>query len=373
MSDRDIDTVLDACLALIEERGLSLEESLDRYPEHRSELEALLPVALRFRAARSLSAPATLQARIDAQLAAVRAADKPAALPLPLTFWTTFIFRVRNRTLGRRASLIPTLVTLILVAVVSMAGLVAGADAAGPGDLLFGLDIAIENARLSITSEDEEEAKLRLRFATERLDELKIEIEGEGNPEDIQAALAKLEEALAAIEPLLDGLTPEQRAELEAAIAILWASSQELAEFEFELDVEDGVGELEIEFGDGDDLDDDDQDNGDLDDDDDDEDECDSSGTGSGDCLDDDDDDGDECDSSGTGSGDCPDDDDDDEDECDSSGPGNGDCPDDDDDDEEECDSSGPGSGDDCDDDDDEDDDEDDEDDDEDDDEEDDD
>lgn len=226
--------------------------------------------------------------------------------------------------------MIPALITFLVVTVLSMSGLVASADAAGPGDLLFGLDTAIEDVRLSFTNDEEKEAELQIEFATERLEELKIEIEGEANPQDI-------EQALAAIQALLDELPPEQQAALEEALAILLALAPNFDEFEIEFEVEDGKGELELELKSEDDLDDDDLDDDDLDDDDDDD--CDSSGSGSGECSDDDDlddDDDDDCDSSDSGSGDCADDDGDDEDECDSSGSGSGDCPEDDDDDEDD-------------------------------------
>ena len=51
--------------------------------------------------------------------------------------------------------MIPALVTFLIVTVLSMSGLVASADAAGPGDFLFGLDTAIEDVRLSFTNDEE--------------------------------------------------------------------------------------------------------------------------------------------------------------------------------------------------------------------------
>ncbi|MFQ5942702.1 MAG: DUF5667 domain-containing protein [Anaerolineales bacterium] len=223
--------------------------------------------------------------------------------------------------------MIPALVTFLVVAILSLGGLVAGADAAGPGDLLFGLDTTIENVRLSLTNDEEKEAELHVEFATERLEELKIEIEAEGNGHHIDEALLEFEEALAAIEALLGELTPEQRAELDAAIALLRASSQELTEFEFEFELENGVGQVELELEsdhedladgdqDDDDLDDDELDDDDLDDNDlDEDDECDLEGSSdsSSDADDDDDDDDDDHDHVDD---ECKDDDDpDDEDE----------------------------------------------------------
>ena len=228
--------------------------------------------------------------------------------------------------------MIPALISFLVVAVLSMSGLVASADAAGPGDFLFGLDTAIEDVRLSLTRDEGKKAELRLEFATERLGELKIEIEGEGDGRFIAQAITAFEEALAAIEGLLDELSLEQRAAFEQALAQLMASGQDLIEFEFELEIEDGKGELKIEIeieGDEADQDDHDLDDDDLDDDDLDDDDLDDEHLEDHDLDDDDLDDDEDCDSSGPGSGDCEDDDGDEED-CDSSGPGSGDCEDDD-------------------------------------------
>ena len=331
---QDIHSALDSCLLLINEQGLSLDDCLDRFPHEREELKRLLPVAMRLRQGRALSASDELRVSLAARLEGqgnTRRRSSPGIFVTNLIALRS-IFRNHNPNRQRRARMIPALITFLVVTFLSMGGLVASADAAGPGDLLFGLDTAIEDIRLSFTHDGEQEVKLRLEFATERLEELKIKIEGEGDPKDIEQALAEFEEAIAAIEALLGDLTPEQRADFEAVLALLRASSRELTEFEFEFEIEDGVVEIELEVEfegndglDDDDLDDDDLDNDDLDDDDLDDDDLDD------DDLDDDDlDDDEDCDSSGPGSGDCSDDDD--EEECDSSGPGTGDCEDDDED-----------------------------------------
>jgi len=166
--------------------------------------------------------------------------------------------------------MIPALVSFFVVAVLSMSGLVSSADAAGPGDFLYGLDTAIENVRLTFTRDDEKKAELRLEFATERLEELKIEIEGEGDRQLIEQAITEFEAALASIEGLLDELSLEQRAAFEEALAQLLASERDLIEFEFELEIEDGQGELKLELElqeDGDDLEDHDLDDDEMDDD----------------------------------------------------------------------------------------------------------
>ena len=343
---KDLESVLDICMSLIDEQGLSLEECLKRFPQYQEELQRLMPGALRLRSGRALVASDELRGSLDARLKGLRNIRRQTFRGSLVTNIAALrsIFRRQNPKPQRRAWMIPALISFLVVAVLSMSGLVASADAAGPGDFLFGLDTAIEDVRLSLTRDEGKKAELRLEFATERLGELKIEIEGEGNGQFIAQAITAFEEALAAIEGLLDELSLEQRAAFEEALAQLMASGQDLIEFEFELEIEDGKGELKIEIEiEGDeadhedhDLNDDDLDDDDLDDD------LDDDHLEDHDLDDDDLDDDEDCDSSGPGSGDCEDDGDEDEGKCDSSGPGSGDCEDDDkdhdddDDDDEE-------------------------------------
>ena len=343
---QDLESVLDFCLSLIDEQGVSLEDCLKRFPQYQEELQRLMPAALRLRSGRALVASDELRGSLDARLKGLRNIRRQTFRGSLVTNIAALrsIFRRQNPKPQRTAWMIPALISFLVVAVLSMSGLVASADAAGPGDFLFGLDTAIEDVRLSLTRDEGKKAELRLEFATERLGELKIEIEGEGDGRFIAQAITAFEEALAAIEGLLDELSLEQRAAFEQALAQLMASGQDLIEFEFELEIEDGKGELKIEIeieGDEADHEDHDLDDDDLDDDDLDDDDLDDEHLEDHDLDDDDLDDDEDCDSSGPGSGDCEDDDGDEED-CDSSGPGSGDCEDDDkdhdddDDDDEE-------------------------------------
>jgi hypothetical protein len=340
---QDLDAALEACLTLIDEQGFSLDRCLERFPQYQEDLGRLLPVALNLRGGRSLTASDALRSRLAVQLEGMAHADNqnsPGFLVTNLAALRS-IFRNWNPVPQRRAWMIPALVTFLIVVVVSMGGLVAGADAAGPGDLLFGLDTAIEDVRLSFTNDDEKEVELLIEFATERLEELKIEIEGEGDQQDIEAAFLEFEEALATIEALLGGLTPEQRAAFEEALALLIALKPDLTEFEFEFEIEDGKGvlELELETSDGpddDDLDDDDLDDDDLDDDDLDDDDPDDDDPDDDDLDDDDLGDHEQCDSDENSDRGSSDEDDGDDDDDDDNEDDEDECEDDDDEEDED-------------------------------------
>ena len=179
---KDLESVLDICLSLIDEQGLSLEECLKRFPQYQEELQRLMPAALRLRSGRALVASDELRGSLDARLKGLRNIRRQTFRGTLVTNIAALrsIFRRQNPKPQRTAWMIPALISFLVVAVLSMSGLVASADAAGPGDFLFGLDTAIEDVRLSLTRDEGKKAELRLEFATERLGELKIEIEGEG-------------------------------------------------------------------------------------------------------------------------------------------------------------------------------------------------
>lgn len=67
-----------------------------------------------------------------------------------------------------RTSMIPLAIALIVL--LGAGGTVAASDSARPGDFLFPLDRAVEDARLALASEDDK-LDLRIRFADERLRE----------------------------------------------------------------------------------------------------------------------------------------------------------------------------------------------------------
>jgi|GEM_PF-6317884 len=81
-----------------------------------------------------------------------------------------------------------------LIVVAALAGVATGAvyaaDASLPGQLLYPADLAMEQVQMSLAVQQETQAELALRAATERADELRL-IAQAGNPPD-QAVLERL-------------------------------------------------------------------------------------------------------------------------------------------------------------------------------------
>ncbi len=88
---------------------------------------------------------------------------------------------------------------IALAVLVGAGGTVAVADNAHPGNTLFGIDRAVENARLSLSA-DEKKNELRIRFAEERLEEVKeLKVEKEKEDDDSKEVDEKNEESEAEI------------------------------------------------------------------------------------------------------------------------------------------------------------------------------
>lgn len=86
--------------------------------------------------------------------------------------------------------------SLIIALVVILGGgaTLAVADDARPGDKLYGLDLAVEKAQLSLASSEEKKEKLQAKFEEEREMELKMETKGSMNTRDMDLSNASVTE-----------------------------------------------------------------------------------------------------------------------------------------------------------------------------------
>ncbi len=87
-------------------------------------------------------------------------------------------------------SMIPLIVAIAVL--LSAGGTVAASDGARPGDLLFPVDRAVEDMRLSLASE-KDKADLRVKFADERLHEFDSILDDELGGEDLSGTLTEAE------------------------------------------------------------------------------------------------------------------------------------------------------------------------------------
>lgn len=87
-------------------------------------------------------------------------------------------------------SMIPLVIAIAVL--LGASGTVAASDAARPGDVLFPVDRAIENVRLTLASE-KGKADLRIKYAEERLDEFESVVDDELEGDELTGTLTQAE------------------------------------------------------------------------------------------------------------------------------------------------------------------------------------
>lgn len=87
-------------------------------------------------------------------------------------------------------SMIPLVIAIAVL--LGASGTVAASDAARPGDVLFPVDRAIENVRLSLASE-KGKADLRIKYAEERLEEFESVVDDELEGDELTGTLTEAE------------------------------------------------------------------------------------------------------------------------------------------------------------------------------------
>ncbi len=185
--DRDLTDILDSCLADIRAGRCTLAECLEEYPEHRADLEALLPVML------AISPPPV---RIDPRRKLVARARFIEAIheDPPVPWWRQFLSALGPGYGALRFGLASALAILLTATLVVTAAL-ASQDAK-PGDLLYPVRTVIEDVQVAAAGPPEARARLRVAIASQRLNEVEQALSKDDEATARRAA-AGYEEALA--------------------------------------------------------------------------------------------------------------------------------------------------------------------------------
>lgn len=208
MKDDNIATILADNLEAIEQGEMSLAECLARYPEHGDEMVELLGLALAIRDLPPISPRPgfryTARSRLLRTVAARQQLKERGRLK------RVFQFSFPNLLLRPALSL--AILIVLLVATLS-AGTVYAAGGALPGDGLYPVKIAVEDARLRLSGE-EGDAALYLQFADERLKEI-ASLAAKGRYQDMPVATQRFEDQLQAASQTISNLPPTGAAQLE--------------------------------------------------------------------------------------------------------------------------------------------------------------
>ena len=210
MAER-FENILDECIERLLQ-GESVEQCLERYPEHAVQLEPLLRVAKATRETSSVEPRPEFKAQARYQIESLLHAKGQKAGPrrLPLVSWVP-----------RWAVVVAAVFLVILLA---GSGTVAASSSSLPGDTLYPVKTATERVWLSMTFSDTARARLQAKLADRRVAEMARMAE-RGNTERMEELAARFSAHLEKIEELaarIRAANPEDEAKIAALREILY-------------------------------------------------------------------------------------------------------------------------------------------------------
>jgi len=224
----NMENLLARCLTEME-HGSSVEECLARHPERHTELEPLLRAAHHIRSTPEVTPSAAFRSGarermihlIRARQSTARNPDQPKPAGLLERLRSTVGIR---RAVGRFA--LPAVATMAIILLLGTLGIgaVYASSASVPGDSLYGVKLAGEQVRLAASLSPNEDARLRLKFAAERLEEAGALVE-----RDAAARIAPLMRRYVAEVEAASGILQRQR-DRDRDVAALASHLQEQLE-----------------------------------------------------------------------------------------------------------------------------------------------
>jgi len=210
MAER-FENILDECIERLLQ-GESVEQCLERYPEHAVQLEPLLRVAKATRETSSVEPRPEFKAQARYQIESLLHAKGQKAGPrrLPLVSWVP-----------RWAVVVAAVFLVILLA---GSGTVAASSSSLPGDTLYPVKTATERVWLSLTFSDTARARLQAKFADRRVAEMARMAE-RGYTEGMEELAARFDAHLKKVEELAARIRqadPEDETKIAALREILY-------------------------------------------------------------------------------------------------------------------------------------------------------
>ena len=178
--DREFNNILDECLERLLTSGETVEQCLERYPEYATELEPLLRTAMVTRETLTIEPSVEFRARARYQLHSEM--DKSAVRRWrPILTWQPRWVMVA---------------AVVMVVMLAGGGTVVAADSSMPGTPLYGVKLATENVRLTLSSSDVDKAELYATLADRRIAEIAYAIE-KGKLQQVEKVTKRLNNHLA--------------------------------------------------------------------------------------------------------------------------------------------------------------------------------
>jgi hypothetical protein len=223
--------ILDNCIGAMQTGEQSVKSCLARHPEQREELEPLLRLAHTLSAARAVTAPESFRSTAVARMTnLVAARPRQARGRVGVSVPGAGVWRKVSALFRRpvRVSLATLLGFLLALTLVIGSGMGYASASALPGDALYAVKLMGERARLAVSLDAAGDARLRLRFADRRLDEVSALL-AENRPADVAPAL---ENYATQVSWAMALLAHEDGSPTEAQVALADRMTTELTEHE---------------------------------------------------------------------------------------------------------------------------------------------
>lgn len=226
-----LEDILDECVYLIRSGQETMEGCLAKYPDVREKLEPLLRTTVLIQAVpQVLPSPTfkkTLRQRFIKAVEARQVEEitsTPGLLPTIQKKWTEY----GRKSAGVRNFMVRAVVVLLIATLVG-SGTVAASANSLPGSPLYPVKIASERAQLALTFNDNNQAKLHLKFAERRLGEVQALIT-KGKSEDIDTPLSIMNQHLEQAQNIAAAASGRDKQELYSKILELTERQQTVLE-----------------------------------------------------------------------------------------------------------------------------------------------
>jgi len=200
--DKEFSNILDECLERLLVRGETVEQCLEKYPEHAAELEPLLKTAAAASKALAIQPAPEFKARARYELRSVLEKAK-LEKRVPFLIWQP-----------RWAMAM----VIFLAVVVAGGGTVVAADDSMPGSPLYPVKLATEQVRVTLTPSDIGKAELYAALADRRVAEIAYLV-NKGRLQRVELAAQRLKKHLAKMNSLHLVAMAEKKAAGEPARA----------------------------------------------------------------------------------------------------------------------------------------------------------
>ena len=178
--NKEFNNILDECLERLLTSGETVEQCLERHPEYAAELEPLLRTAMVTRETSTLEPSVEFRARARYQLHSEMSKVVVRRWRPILTWQPRWVM----------------VAVVVMVVMLAGGGTVVAADSSMPGTPLYGVKLATENVRLTLSSSDVARAELYAALADRRIAEIAYAIE-KGKLQQVERVTKRLNNHLA--------------------------------------------------------------------------------------------------------------------------------------------------------------------------------